>query len=1072
MSNRIKHLLALAGILAVSALIWFGGPYLAFAKYVPLAQPMSRLILIAALLIAWGFFTPKLSIRKHHNEPSTAGSNPEIELLKNSINEIALYLKQHINKQHDKLPLYLVLGLENTGKSTLIAHAELEPLDTSEPAPESAQRNHFFSWHFTAQGIFVDISAQHLLLNEHGLWHVFVNALRQLHKTNPLTGILLVSQPQTMSSLQAQQSQLDKLQTSLVSLSSIQHTIPTFLIYNKCDLIAGFAEFYDDLGTEERRQAWGITFDSNNINPQQSFEQQFQALLERLNQRLLWGMHKEHDLNKRFELKDFPTQLESQQQAFAKLTAIIHLPHLHCKGMFFTSSEQTGTPVNFLTQPINQAFNLNSQLTTSQASTNRPYFITDLLHNIIKPSEEQTVPQLVNHKIRHQALAAAVVIVLAGAGFWTYSYTQNIAAIHAVQTALAQSNSHSMLTRLSVLAQARDALAKTSDNQIFNFGLNNKKMLLTEANIAYQVALTEQFAPKMQQIINHALQTAHANRSSNLYSTLSIALAFSKPNNPEAKNRIRQWFAHYWQTTLVNNPQEQQQLNKHFNELLSLENTHIYINPELVSNARMALNNMPLIKLGFMILQHRYTGQQFNLYNPQNNAWFNKPAKISTLYTTINLHRIYSTTIPDIIQTIGHGIKVLGQNSPQIKAANNNPQRAIANLQAMYLQHYAKTWKQALDTVHFTQINTLKQAIQLSSILGSTHSPLLQLLENIQTNTVTQPNNSNFNKTVSQNFSELNKYVNSADEGALQMQLSSFALYFQQIDKSSNSQRSAFLAAKKRMQSDGNDDELYNLLEQAKQAPQPLQTWLNALASQSWHVMLLASRQYINSMWTTNVLPSYKQNLNNRYPLFKNSDANISLKDFQQFFSSNGIINGFFNQYLKPFVDDSNFYWVWKRVDGQRINISQNNLDMFIRASLIKKMYFEHNTDRLYTRFTLTPLTLKPNTSSVLLDVDGQKENFSKGLNQYFIWPGMQSQTAAISFMNPQANTITERATGPWAWFRLLDKAQLTATGNSKDYELTFKVGGNEAKYQLAAVNVINPYLPNIISTFRCPQTL
>ena len=35
---------------------------------------------------------------------------------------------------------------------------------------------------------------------------------------------------------------------------------PVYVLFTKADLIAGFVEFFDDLGREEREQVWGMTF--------------------------------------------------------------------------------------------------------------------------------------------------------------------------------------------------------------------------------------------------------------------------------------------------------------------------------------------------------------------------------------------------------------------------------------------------------------------------------------------------------------------------------------------------------------------------------------------------------------------------------------------------------------------------------------------------------------------------------------------------------------------------------------------------------------------------------------------
>ena len=61
----------------------------------------------------------------------------------------------------------------------------------------------------------------------------------------------------------------------------------------KCDLVAGFNEFFDDLSQEGRAQVWGTTFPLEppvRARPSEHFATEFALLLERLNARMLGGM--------------------------------------------------------------------------------------------------------------------------------------------------------------------------------------------------------------------------------------------------------------------------------------------------------------------------------------------------------------------------------------------------------------------------------------------------------------------------------------------------------------------------------------------------------------------------------------------------------------------------------------------------------------------------------------------------------------------------------------------------------------------------------------------------------------
>ncbi len=35
--------------------------------------------------------------------------------------------------------------------------------------------------------------------------------------------------------------------------------VPVYVLFTKADLVAGFVEFFDSLGKEEREQVWGVT---------------------------------------------------------------------------------------------------------------------------------------------------------------------------------------------------------------------------------------------------------------------------------------------------------------------------------------------------------------------------------------------------------------------------------------------------------------------------------------------------------------------------------------------------------------------------------------------------------------------------------------------------------------------------------------------------------------------------------------------------------------------------------------------------------------------------------------------
>jgi type VI secretion system protein ImpL len=54
--------------------------------------------------------------------------------------------------------------------------------------------------------------------------------------------------------------------------------------------------------------------------------------------------------------------------------------------------------------------------------------------------------------------------------------------------------------------------------------------------------------------------------------------------------------------------------------------------------------------------------------------------------------------------------------------------------------------------------------------------------------------------------------------------------------------------------------------------------------------------------------------------------------------------------------------------------------------------------------------------------------------------------------------------------FRLFGHASLQQAGSSERYNLTFRVGGREAVFEIRAASVLNPFAPGVLQDFRCPS--
>jgi type VI secretion system protein ImpL len=114
--------------------------------------------------------------------------------------------------------------------------------------------------------------------------------------------------------------------------------------------------------------------------------------------------------------------------------------------------------------------------------------------------------------------------------------------------------------------------------------------------------------------------------------------------------------------------------------------------------------------------------------------------------------------------------------------------------------------------------------------------------------------------------------------------------------------------------------------------------------------------------------------------------------------------------------------------------------------------------------------------SQFSLSLAGKSISYSFGpqITEYMEWPGPDQNGEVRIEMSPPtpggASMLRER--GPWAWFRLLDKANISAAGQPEHFQVEFKLGDRSAAYELIARSAYNPFRFDELEQFRCPETL
>ena len=214
--------------------------------------------------------------------------------------------------------------------------------------------------------------------------------------------------------------------------------------------------------------------------------------------------------------------------------------------------------------------------------------------------------------------------------------------------------------------------------------------------------------------------------------------------------------------------------------------------------------------------------------------------------------------------------------------------------------------------------------------------------------------------------------------------------------------------------------------------------------------------------------------LTGRYPFTKNSPQDVLPADFAKLFKKTGILDDFFNNNLKNYVDVTVSNWTEMSSESP-LGLSATALAQFQIASHIQGSFFSAGTTVPQLEFKLKPLELDERIGTFRLNIEGQELVYRHGPEQTtnFKWPGIASNVGVrVVFETLEGKQFSRQKEGAWALFRLFDEANMLATNLPEKYILTISLEGYQARFELEAASVDNPFAMNDFQRFRCPETL
>lgn len=1033
------------------------------------------------------------------------------------------------------LPWYLLMGPPASGKTSLLDCSGLEfPINRLERKPVGdTSGTRCCDWYFAEHAVLVDTAGRYLTQADTDVdgsaWVALLELLRKRRRHRPLNGVLVTVPTEVL--LQGSEDEVATLARQIRGrLQEVQRRlhldVPVYLVLSKADSVPGFNEFFDSLTREESDQVLGASFSRDQRGSNVAvLRSEFEALLHRLNSQVIMRMHQERDTRRRSRILDFPHQLG---QIGANLCLLVELAFTGSvcplRGFYLTCASQPSLPMD----PGAVYGNAGSR-SGDVASGGRSRFIHHLLSRVIFPEADLAGLDQRERRRIHWGQRALYFGALAALGLfglvWASGFSANHERLENLRT-LAQRWDHlrsalvtgddslAMLESLDIRFQATGVFPPSREVPLYErVGLYQGDVSNPAVTEAYERELQTQLLPRVAQMLEEHIR-GNLNDREQLLNSLRGYLMLNLQERRDI-TLLKDRLASDWSQRYAGNTRVQNGLNAHFERLLAQPFIH-ELNEPLVAQAREALRGESLATVVYRMLRDQASQlPQYRLsqhLGPQGALLVGSDHAIPGFYTRQGYERYFSVQGSALVTELLRDNWVLGEGAG---LSGMDMRRLMIELEQLYFADYADQWSEAVGQVTLQAISSAGEGAEQLAGLTSAHSPILQMLVQVRENTriqsvaeridaVTQATGKGGNavtqlaavagkasgslaenlpdtaqKSLQRRFEPLHRLLDpdngpTADLAQALRALDDVQLQLASLARASAPEQAAFELAKNRM--GGQRDALSNLRSASARLPRPVSAWFNVLAEDSWRLVLNDSYRYLNQRYQSELYSFYGKAINKRYPFNAHSASDVAINDFREFFKDQGIVDRFFESYMRPFVSGHPGHYRLRGIDGQSLPMSRAYLDQMATAHIIRQSFFAENPAEPQVQFKLEPYTLDPAVSRSEFRFGDKTLEYRHGpiLPVAFTWPSdaQNGRTALVLDKMVGRGVGIEKNTGPWSLFRLFDLMQTEYLTGRDVRVLKADLGGLRANYLLTSQRTPNPFEMGVLRTFRMPVQL
>jgi len=1182
--RRVATAFAIA--LGVS-LIWYQAPRVAFDGRSPFATPLSRALLLAALLLILVLYRGlralksrvgrlRLVVEKPARDSeegvvAPAASTKADAPFKQGIEAVLRAIRRDKGRglwgrgSPYSLPWYVVCGTPQSATGTWLRQSGLKFWEDAALARDWADAP--CRWWFAQEAVLLEATGELELATAAGegdtRWRELLAAVRRARRRLPVNGVVIAlgAHDVLAGGERAHRRLAEAIRARIEAMHSAYRIhFPVYFVVTGCEMLEGYQAFFDELPAQQQDQVWGVTFAG--IEPGTveaslgTLESQFAELVRRLLARLRARRPRRAVAEQEAAVCAFPFQFEVLTKPLMRLVrdafgASPYTAPAMLRGVYFCGAGAPSAIAPFNASALAAA--VREAQTPGKARGEVPHrdatglFATRLLREIVFKEAPLAGAALRTSRRRRfftrVAVVAALCVAVGAATLLTVSYLRNRASVQALEAAGAELSALAARgvvldeprTMLPLLAAARalpegEAQRAAAVPVWARLGLYQERRLASAAQNQYRGVLRQTLLRYVVARMGAALD-APSLADDARYRLLQCYLMLADKQHYRA-DVVLQWVKEDAERTTLSTA-ERAALFEHSQVLFdpAAFRADARLDAALIARTRLALTALsPAMRIyraldaqlrtalpgSLSVAQMGGVDAALVLRRKSGRLLGDGAARIFTREG----YRLYQTLRDRAIDAAGQDAWAIGPEG--IRTDDGSTRAALAaGIDSLYFADYVGAWDSLLADVQFVPLSSAPDEPAMAGLLaqpGSAWRLFLQAAANetslgaaadpvaapgTPAGTTTReapmgivssagrrvrawfgrgsggaseagagPANDQGNEAtltpVDVRFDALHRLVRAGPDGRSQLD------DVQQTMAGVAAHLRAVASARERGLPAPPADALGALTQTASLQPSPLAEMLASLYKEAGVVTATGEKGRLTALWRADVAPMCEKALGARYPIDPSSNVDATLDDFARVLGPGGLIDTFFANNIRAYVDMSVEPWAWRR-EGESLRISRATLQQFEWAAAIRDAFFGPSSKAVSVRFALEPLEMDAAITRATVDLGGQTLSYEHGPRRavQFAWPPEgDARAARIDFAPAGVDGRTSIGSdGPWAWFRLIDRSERVSRGPDR-FDLTFDLGGRALRLRLDAASVVNPFALPALRRFKCLTTL